>query len=93
MHQALAARPASPDTLELDAAEGRADSPRYIRADIAEAAVQAAVAKAVEAEREACAEVAAEFVHRRLYDAKMPACSYHSRDIAAAIRARKGDVL
>lgn len=57
------------------------------------AAVQAAVAKAVEAERDACAEVAAEFIHRRLYDAKMPACSYHSRDIAAAIRARKGDAL
>lgn len=32
------------------------DSPRYIRADIADAAVQAAVAKAVDAERGACAD-------------------------------------
>lgn len=33
------------------------------------------------------AEIAAEFVHRRLYEANMPACSYHSRDIKTAILA------
>lgn len=32
-------------------------------------------------------EHAAEFVHRRLYEANMPACSYHSRDIKTAILA------
>lgn len=36
---------------------------------------------------EAAGEIAAEFIHRRLYEANMPACSYHSRDIKAAIRA------
>lgn len=46
---------------------------------------------AVKAEREACAEVAAKFVNDRLYKADMPACSYHSRDIQAAIRARGED--
>ena len=34
-----------------------------------------------------CAKVAARFVHSRLYEAKFPACSYHSAEIAAAIRA------
>ena len=36
-------------------------------------------------ERERCAKIAALFVHRRLYEASMPACSYHSRDIYDAI--------
>jgi hypothetical protein len=36
-------------------------------------------------ERERCAKIAALFVHRRLYEADMPACSYHSRDIYDAV--------
>jgi|GEM_PF-5139873 len=36
---------------------------------------------------EAAGETAAEFIHRRLYEANMPVCSYHSRDIKTAIRA------
>lgn len=36
---------------------------------------------------EAAGEIAAEFIHRRLYEANMPVCSYHSRDIKTAIRA------
>lgn len=39
------------------------------------------VRAAVLAERERCGELAAEFVHRRLYENRFPACSYHSRDI------------
>ena len=33
------------------------------------------------------AEVAAQFVHNRLYKPDMPACSYHSREVTAAILA------
>lgn len=47
--------------------------------------IQAQAASA--AAYEAAGEVAAEFVHRRLYEASMPVCSYHSRDIKTAIRA------
>lgn len=40
---------------------------------------------------ESAAETAAQFVHNRLYEANMPACSYHSRDIKAAILALIGE--
>lgn len=43
---------------------------------------------------ESAAETAAQFIHTRLYEADIPACSYHSRDIKDAILAanKKGGV-
>ncbi|WNL50781.1 hypothetical protein RPALISO_194 [Ruegeria phage RpAliso] len=53
----------------------------------AESNVIRELVKALKEERERCAELAAEFVHRRLYEADTPACSYHSRQIKEAILA------
>lgn len=44
--------------------------------------------EAVAKEREACAELAASFMHNRLYKNDFPVCSYHSREIGDSIRAR-----
>lgn len=48
------------------------------------------IARAILAERERAAKVAATFVHNRLYKPRFPVLSYHSQDIRDAIMA--GDV-
>lgn len=60
---------------------------------------QSAALDAVKAEARAqgmheASEIAAEFIHRRLYEGDMPACSYHSRDVKTAILAaiQKGEL-
>lgn len=50
-----------------------------------EACEAAVIARAILAERERCKEIAALFIHRRLYKPNFPACSYHTRDVMEAM--------
>lgn len=72
------------DWLEVD--EGKINDTREEAADRIEALIHERDAASA-AVYEAAGEIAAEFIHRRLYEANMPVCSYHSRDIKTAIRA------
>lgn len=67
-----------------DAASKVATAPRVTGALFSENYVLP-VARAILAERERCKEIAALFIHRRLYKANFPACSYHSRDVMDAM--------
>lgn len=57
----------------------------YWRLDGCSAALPNNYAAAILQERERCKKIAALFIHNRLYKPHFPACSYHARDVMAAM--------